>query len=221
VPAEELLPPPGDPARTEDPGQHTVTIQDPETLRDIEEIARRQESERPVPTRPSRRLSSSVDSEGAEAELPRAPRPNEARPIRPIEVPEDFVPAIERRSFAPYRKYWAAPAVCHTPLYFQDAVLERYGQGVEQATGPHVGRFLSYPLDDPRQSTQRNQIAQPFYSAGIFAAQIAMWPWNMIMDPPWEAQYDLGYYRPGDPIPPDTYYLPKLGTGPPLRGRKY
>ena len=59
------------------------------------------------------------------------------------------------------------------PLYFQDAVLERYGQGVEQAIGP-AGRFFSYPLDDPRQSNQRNQLLQPMYSAGLFISQIAL-----------------------------------------------
>jgi hypothetical protein len=107
------------------------------------------------------------------------------------------------------------------PLYFQDAVLERYGQSVEQALGPHAGRFASYPLDDPTQTTQRNQLLQPLYSTGMFALQIAAWPYNLLMDPPWEPHYDLGYYRPGDPIPPDTYYLPKTGLGPPLHGGHY
>ena len=46
-------------------------------------------------------------------------------------------------------------------------------------------------------------------------------PITVIMDPPWEAQYDLGYYRPGDNIPTDTYWLPLHGYGPPLRGSNY
>ncbi len=41
------------------------------------------------------------------------------------------------------------------------------------------------------------------------------------MDPPWEAEYDLGYWRPGDRVPTDMYYLPLTGVGPPLRGRNY
>jgi hypothetical protein len=106
------------------------------------------------------------------------------------------------------------------PLYFQDPVLERYGHSVEQFVGP-LGRYLTYPVDDPTQSTQRNQIVQPFFSAGLFALQIAAWPYNLIMDPPWEAQYDLGYYRPGDNIPNDTYWLPLHGYGPPLHGSNY
>jgi hypothetical protein len=152
-------------------------------------------------------------------DISRAPSPAEARPIKAIPVPEDWVP-LAQRDWTPQRKYWAAAATCHLPLYFQDPVLERYGHSVEQFVGP-VGRYLSYPLDDPTQSTQRNQIIQPFFSAGLFALQIAAWPYNLIMDPPWESQYDLGYYRPGDPIPTDTYWLPLHGYGPPLHGSKY
>ena len=53
------------------------------------------------------------------------------------------------------------------------------------------------------------------------AAQIALLPYNLIMDPPWEAEYDLGYYRPGDRVPTDITYLPLFGVGPPLRGMNY
>lgn len=152
-------------------------------------------------------------------ELPRPPSPTEPRPIRSIPVPEEYV-SHAGRTWAPSRKVWAAAATCHGPLYFQDAVLERYGQSVEQAMGP-AGRFLSYPIDDPKESNLRMQIAQPFYSIGLFGAQVASWPVRMLLDPPWEAEYDLGYYRPGDRIPADTYYLPRHGYGPPLQGRNY
>ena len=152
-------------------------------------------------------------------DISRAPSPAEARPIKAIPVPEDWVP-LAPRNWDPQRKYWAAAATCHLPLYFQDPVLERYGHSVEQFIGP-AGRFFTYPLDDPSQSIQRNQILQPFFSAGLFAFQIAAWPYNLVMDPPWEAQYDLGYYRPGDPIPTDLYWLPLHGYGPPLRGKNY
>ncbi len=118
------------------------------------------------------------------------------------------------------RKYWTAPSVCHMPLYFQDASLERYGHSVEQFFGP-AGRYLTYPIDDPTQSKQRFQILQPAFSAGLMAAQVALWPWNLVMDPPWEAEYDLGYYRPGDRVPTDVYYLPYTGVGPPLHGKNY
>ncbi len=200
----------------------------PEQLRQIEKIARLQEQEeqqkihaqvRPQGDAPARDTSSSNLQTQTQLDISRAPSPAEARPIKAIPVPEDWVP-LAARNWAPQRKFWAAAATCHLPLYFQDPVLERYGHSVEQFVGP-VGRYLTYPVDDPRQSTQRNQIIQPFFSVGLFALQIASWPYNLVMDPPWEAQYDLGYYRPGDMIPVDTYWLPLHGYGPPLRGNRY
>jgi hypothetical protein len=154
-----------------------------------------------------------------QVDISRAPSPAEARPIRAIPVPDDWVP-LSQREWTPQHKYWAAAATCHLPLYFQDPMLERYGHSVEQYFGP-AGRFLAYPVDKHTQSTQRNQIAQPFFSAGRFAFQIITWPYALIVDPPWEAQYDLGYWRPGDKIPTDLYYQPLHGTGPPLQGRNY
>jgi hypothetical protein len=197
-----------------------------ETMREVLEVARRQEEsyrsmarQNPYENSPF----SPISPEGTQTpteQLTRAPSPTEARPIRPIRVPDDFVP-LQARQWEAKRKYWSAPGTCYMPLYFQDAVLERYGQSAEQALGPRWGRFFTYPLDDPRESTQRNQILQPFYSIGKFASQIVVLPYNLVMDPPWEAQYDLGYYRPGDRIPPDSIYLPKTGIGPPLHSRSY
>jgi hypothetical protein len=43
----------------------------------------------------------------------------------------------------------------------------------------------------------------------------------MIADPPWEAEYDLGYYRPGDRVPEDTVVVPWKGVGPLFKGNKY
>ena len=197
----------------------------PELQRAVEQMAQRQEDDllrrRPAapvvndpmvpPVLPGANIS--------RLELHRAPSPTEARPLKGIPVPEEFVP-LPKREWDPNRKYWAAAATAHMPLYFQDAVLERYGYSVEQRFGP-TGRFLSYPVDDPRQSKQRNQLAQPFMSVGLFLIQIAALPYNLVMDPPWEAEYDLGYYRPADRVPQDVYYLPWTGVGPPLRGSRY
>ncbi len=80
-------------------------------------------------------------------DISRAPSPAEARPIKAIPVPEDWVPLVPR-DWTPQRKYWAAAATCHLPLYFQDPVLERYGHSVEQFFGPH-GRYLTYPVRRP------------------------------------------------------------------------
>lgn len=127
---------------------------------------------------------------------------------------------MPKRDWAPNRKYWVSAALCHQPLYFQDAPLERYGHNTEQFFG-RFAQFLSYPVDDPSQSVQRNQLTQPFFSMGLFALQIGLLPYNVLMDPPWEAEYDLGYYRPGDRLPTNIYYLPLHGIGPPLRGSNY
>ncbi|WP_435017941.1 hypothetical protein TA3x_005563 [Tundrisphaera sp. TA3] len=201
----------------------------PKLQEEVERIAQRQPDEdRQLINRPQ--TTDTVDPNDPMApmapiqgstrlELPRAPSPTEARPLRRIPVPEEFE-TLAARDWGANRKYWAAAATCHMPLYFQDAVLERYGQSAEQALGPN-GRFFSYPLDDPKQSNQRNQILQPFASIGLYCFQIGTLPIKMIVDPPWEAEYDLGYYRPGDRIPPDTIYATPAGLGPPGHGRKY
>jgi hypothetical protein len=203
----------------------------PDLQRKVEEMARMQEEKlireqaRPVPdTQPP--VAGAPDSitdlrtqTQTQVDISRAPSPAEARPIRAIPVPEDWVP-LGRREWSAQRKYWATAATCHMPLYFQDPMLERYGHSVEQYFGP-LGRYMAYPVDDHTQTTQRNQMVQPFFSVGLFAWQILTWPYALVVDPPWEAQYDLGYWRPGDKIPTDLYYQPLHGTGPPLTGRNY
>jgi len=185
------------------------------------EAAQSQSAAQPAPTDFDADQRNDLDEMRTETQIDisRAPSPAEARPIAAIPVPEDWVP-LGAREWSPQRKYWAAAATCHMPLYFQDPMLERYGHSVEKFIGP-AGRFFAYPVDNHTQTTQRNQMAQPFASAGLFAFQILTLPYALIMDPPWESQYDLGYWRPGDKIPTDLYYLPTHGTGPALKGRKY
>ena len=197
----------------------------PELRREVEMIAQKQDEEmkrNPVQATPGVNVDDQNPLGGMDTSklvISRAPSPTEARPIRAIPVPEEFVP-LPKREWEPNRKYWAAAATCHYPLYFQDVTLERYGYGVEQRFGP-LGRFMSYPIDDPKQSKQRNQIAQPFLSIGRFAFQVGIWPFRMLVDPPWESEYDLGFYRPGDRVPTDVIYCPPLGVGPPFTANHY
>jgi hypothetical protein len=202
------------------PGRSPLDDLPPEIRREVDRIALKQDEEQRTygPLGP-RSGFSGLGGETSQLIVPRPPSPTEPRPILAIPDPDDVVP-LGPREFTPNRKYWAAAATCHGPLYFQDAALERYGQSVEQALGP-VGRFFSYPLDDPTQSNQRMQLLQPFASIGLFAYQIAAWPIHAVFDPPTEAEYDLGYYRPGDRIPPDTIYVPLTGVGPLFRGKRY
>lgn len=214
------------PRGADQPFQSTLS---PELQREVDRVAELQEEDRRLDVTPPGRDStvgnpamgggSLSGTASPRLDITRAPSPTEARPIRPIPIPDEFVP-LPQRDWSANRKYWSAAATCHLPLYFQDAALERYGHSTEVFFGP-AGRYLSYPIDDPRKSTQRNQLTQPFFSIGLFAAQIVLLPYNLVVDPPWEAEYDLGYYRPGDRVPPDTYYLPLTGVGPPLHGKNY
>ena len=70
---------------------------------------------------------------------------------------------------------WAAPAVAHHPLYFEDVNLERYG---------YVYGCL-----------------QPAVSCAHFFGNVALLPYHVVQDPPCECVYSLGYARPGSCVP--------------------
>jgi hypothetical protein len=212
------LPPLPGSSNADRPDEPVSSILNEKLRREVEQIAQRPPGDRgPVGIDPNSGMAPSPGS--TRLELQRAPSPTEARPMRRIPVPEEYQ-RLGKREWNPERKYWAAAGTCHMILYFQDPVLERYGQSVEQSLGP-IGRYFSYPLDDPKQSNQRNQILQPFYSMGKFCFQVGTLPYKLVVDPPWESEYDLGYYRPGDRIPPDTIMITPTGIGPPLHGRNY
>jgi hypothetical protein len=78
---------------------------------------------------------------------------------------------------------WKASAICHKPLYFEQMALERYGHSC-------------HPL------------VEPFVSGAHFFVTIPVLPYKMGMDPPWECQYPLGYYRPGNCAPHLKYPIP-------------
>ena len=123
------------------------------------------------------------------------PTPADLKPIRSItddiRPPSPAVPTecslgsarFNSRAWRSTTYAWTAPATCSKPLYFQQAQVERYGH----SWGP---------------------ILQPIVSGADFYARIPFIPYMVAMDPPWECQYDLGYYRPGscapyvlDPLP--------------------
>jgi len=72
--------------------------------------------------------------------------------------------------------YWKASGLCHKPLYFEQVALERYGHS------------WAMPV-------------QAVFSGAHFFATVPILPYKMGMDPPWECQYALGYYRPGNCAP--------------------
>jgi hypothetical protein len=83
---------------------------------------------------------------------------------------------FQPRSFSPITYTWAASALCHKPLYFEDVQLERYGH----MAGPWL---------------------QPFASGVNFFLTIPILPYKMGLETPNECLYTLGYYRPGDCAP--------------------
>jgi hypothetical protein len=74
-----------------------------------------------------------------------------------------------------YTYYWESTSFCCGPLYFEEPNLERYGY--------------------------THGILQPIISGAHFFATIPLLPYKMVVHPPHECVYTLGYYRPGDHAP--------------------
>ena len=86
-----------------------------------------------------------------------------------------YAPANEGRNWEAYGFYWVAAGSYSNPLYFEEPNVERYG----------------YKLG----------CLQPAVSAAHFFATIPLLPYKMVVHPPQERVYTLGYYRPGDRAP--------------------
>lgn len=71
---------------------------------------------------------------------------------------------------------WAASDLFCQPTYFDDPVLERYGQS-------------AHPL------------VQPWLSGAHFFGQMPLVPYQLLVDHPCDRVYVLGYYRAGSPNP--------------------
>jgi hypothetical protein len=86
-----------------------------------------------------------------------------------------YAPANESRNWMAYTYFWEASGSVSNPLYFEEPNLERYG----------------YQFG----------CLQPAVSAAHFFATIPLLPYKMVVHPPHECVYSLGYYRPGDCAP--------------------
>jgi hypothetical protein len=78
---------------------------------------------------------------------------------------------------------WSATQFCHRPLYFEEVNLERYGYGCRPCL-------------------------QPLVSGAHFFLTVPALPYKMVVNPPRECVYTLGYYRPGDRVPWQRNFLP-------------
>jgi hypothetical protein len=128
------------------------------------------------------------DPEGGDACQYLCPTPSgicdaDADYLCPAEEPLPESGSAERY-FAHMNYFWAASNVYYNPLYFEDPVLERYGQ------------------------VHLHDAVQPFYSVARFGGQLIGLPYQMALCPPHDRVYPLGYYRPGDPAPRLIYQPP-------------
>jgi hypothetical protein len=87
------------------------------------------------------------------------------------------------RNFIDIEYCWEAPNLFHTPLYFEDVGLERYG----------------HAYCEPFQMVA---------SATKLGVQLAGLPYQMALAPLHKREYPLGYYRAGDPAPHKAYQIP-------------
>jgi hypothetical protein len=104
--------------------------------------------------------------------------------IRPMLAGSDVLPgecALEDVRFVP-RSWdgltftWKASALCHKPLYFEEVAVERYGHS-------------------------RGPVLDPLVSTAHFFITVPLLPYEMGVEPPFECEYTLGYYRPGSCAP--------------------
>ncbi|MCP4890314.1 MAG: hypothetical protein GY904_27425 [Planctomycetaceae bacterium] len=84
--------------------------------------------------------------------------------------------AAAPRQWTPMTMTWKASNLCHTPLYFEDVNLERYGH-------------------------TRGPLLEPFAQSAHFFGNILVLPYKMGVHSPRECQFALGYYRPGNCAP--------------------
>jgi hypothetical protein len=103
--------------------------------------------------------------------------------IRPVDVSEGMFDqratqyaAHRGDGWVPIQYCWAASELCHRPLYFEDAMLERHGQ-------------------------TRRPLVQPLASGTRFLLTFPVLPYAMVVDPPCSTQTTLGQFRPGSGAP--------------------
>lgn len=156
----------------------------------------------PKPLRPTERLAKTPRAYQAlsQAKLNVRPKTRDAQDV-PAKVPDS--PARKQMAQSPTLRHdvgvgrnwgtlaylWEAPGYYHSPLYFEEPGLERYGNEV-----PFV---------------------QPVLSAGSFLGNFATLPYQMATEGngPIACQYDLRQERPGDCVPYSWQRLPLSATG--------
>jgi hypothetical protein len=103
-------------------------------------------------------------------------------PTEPGETPYSCTVLVQTRGLNEGRDWqstcytWKASGLCHKPLYFEQAHMERYGHSF----GPVLDSVIS---------------------GAHFFATVPVLPYKMGLQPPCECVYPLGEYRPGNCAP--------------------
>lgn len=151
-----------------------------QAVESVEELAPSPEVvQAPAPARHATRPYRPITALTADATLPPGLLPEQVD-RQEGNIERAYVPETEDSRFydgwanQPY--HWAATAMCHGPLYFEQVNLERYG-------------YQCHPA------------LQPFVSGAHFFLTVPTLPYQMTVHPPRECIYTLGHYRPGDRVP--------------------
>lgn len=109
----------------------------------------------------------------AEATPPPGELPGDGAPVV-FNGPEQMDPSLSGRPWSELHFHWQASLYWHRPLYFEEPNLERYGL--------------------------KHGCLQPLVSAAHFYALVPAMPYLVLLDPPRERMYDLGFARTGTKV---------------------
>lgn len=169
------------PVRAEDLSRIVWVAQAPELVRSGETIPVPNQVPRDCPTLEqlgyqTKRLSElSLDVALADKQLPADCS---------LAVFESTAVGHDGRSWMATEFNWSASDLFAQPAYFDDPVLERYGQ-------------------------TRHPCLQPWLSGAHFFGQFPLMPYSLIVNRPFDKVYTLGYSRPGTPTPCVMRRLPR------------
>jgi hypothetical protein len=122
---------------------------------------------------------------GVNAALPEGDWPGDVADAREEGTPPEQTEFYDPRlwgGWAQSNYQWAATSLCHRPLYFEQVNVERYGYTV-------------------------SPILQPAISGAHFFLTIPTLPYKMVVQPPHECVYTLGYYRAGSRVPRRWHHM--------------
>ena len=198
----------------------------PELQRQVEEIARRQEDDLrrqtqnpPQPSAPMRDTSTS--DLRAQTQLDMAALPARLKLGRSRQFP---FPKTGSRFLNATGRLNASTGLPRRPVTCRSTSRILSWNGMDIASSSSSGHLAAISVT--RSTTRLSRTSGiSSYSRSFPSGYSASRYWPGLITSSWiplgKAQYDLGYYRPGDNIPTDTYWLPLHGYGPPLHGSRY